>query len=112
MSKLFSFFNSKEGSLPEFSERADALRPTLSSMSSEQLLKVLIEVSKVWTYDYEERKPFMQELFDRLPQKMQVSLIACLTDCLPGREVSRDIPLALSQVKKEKLVEMTSSFAL
>ena len=54
----------------------------------------------------------MQELFDRLPQEMQVSVIACLTDCLPGREVSHDIPLALSQVKKEKLVEMVSSVAL
>ena len=33
MSRFFSFFKSKEGSLPEFSEKADALRPALSSMS-------------------------------------------------------------------------------
>lgn len=111
MSKLFSIFKHKQLSLPEFSEKVGAVRPYLSSMGSHEKLQILIDVSKVWTYDYDERKAFMQELFDLLSKDVQASLIELLKECIPGRDITEDVPLALSQIKKEKLDEFAAAFA-
>ena len=92
-------------SLPEFNQRVDELRPYLREMDVEKKIKTLIDVSKVWTYEYDERKGFMQEVFDTLPEGTQSSMVEFLSDCLPDQEVSQDIPLALSQIEKEKLDE-------
>ena len=109
MSKLFSFFKYKASySLPEFSERVETLRSHLRSMGAQQRVKALIDVSKIWTYDYDERKEFMQELFRLLPKEVQSSLTEFLTKCIPGQDITQDIPLALSQVKKEKLAEFAN----
>jgi len=53
----------------------------------------------------------MQELFDALPEKTQSSMIEFMSKCIPNRDVSKDIPLALSQIKKEKLDEFISLIA-
>lgn len=112
MSKFGSLFKKKETfSLPEFSERASKLRPFLNQMDVKKKVSSLIDVSKVWTYDYDERKEFMQELFDALPEKTQSSMIEFMSNCIPNRDVSKDIPLALSQIKKEKLNEFISLIA-
>jgi hypothetical protein len=112
MSKLFSLFRHKKFyPLPAFSERVAALRPHFGSMGAQKRVEALIDVSKVWTYDYDERKEFMQELFDLLPKEVQTSLIEFLTKCIPDRDITQDIPLALSQVKKEKLAEFATLIA-
>jgi hypothetical protein len=112
MSKLFSLFKHKEFyPLPEFSERVATLRPRLGSMGAQKRVEALIDVSKVWTYDYDERKEFMQELFNLLPKEIQSSLTEFLTKCIPSRDITQDIPLALSQVKKEKLAEFVTLIA-
>ena len=109
MSKLLSLFKHKgHYPLPEFSERVAALRPHLDSMETRKRVEALIDVSKVWTYDYEERKEFMQELFNLLPQEVQSSLTEFLTKCIPDRDITLDILLALSQVEKEKLAEFAT----
>ena len=112
MSKFGFLFRKKEQfSLPEFSERVDELRPYLKQMDVKKKVVALIDVSKVWTYDYDERKEFMQELFDALPEGTQVSMLEFLSKCIPNRDISKDIPLALSQIKKEKLDEFTTLIA-
>ncbi len=112
MSKLFPLFKREESyPLPEFSERVANLRPYLGSMGAQRQVEALIEVSKVWTYDYDERKEFMQELFNLLPKEVQSSLTEFLTKCIPGQDITQDIPLALSQVKKEKLAEFVTLIA-
>jgi len=109
MSRLSSLFKHKGSSyLPDFSVRAETLRPLLPSMGAKEKLQALIDVSKVWTYDYDDRKELMQELFEYLPKEVQTSLIEFLTECVPGQDINQDIPLALSQVKKEKLTEFAT----
>ncbi len=112
MSKLLSLFRHKNSyPLPPFSERVATLRPYLGSMGAQKRVEALIDVSKVWTYDYDERKEFMQELFNFLPKEIQSSLIDFLSKCIPGRNIVQDIPLALSEVKKEKLAEFVTLIA-
>ena len=111
MNKLFNLFKSDRHH-PEFEEKAEELRQELNSKNSYQLLELLIEVSKVWNYDFDERKDLMQELFDRLPKRVQEPLISYLSEKQKGFDVSSDIPYALSQAKKDELqllLEMISN---
>lgn len=105
MSKLFPLFKHKKAFyLPEFSIRQEALRLRLSSMGVKERVEALINVSKVWTYDYDERKELVQELYDLLPEPVQNSLIDFLSEHIFGQEIAGDIPHALHQVEKEKLL--------
>ena len=104
---MFTLFQKKEKFfLPEFSVRAEGVRATIGPLQPKELFKILIDVAKTWTYDYEERAPFIQELFDTLPKKSQEILLDFIQKSLPGSNPTKDFPHAICQIQKEKLDEV------
>ncbi len=104
---MFTLFRKKEKfSLPELSEKIGEVRATFGNLSPKQTIKILIDVAKVWTYDYKERAPFIQELFDLLPKKSQDILLDFIKKSLPNSDSDNDLPHAICKLEKEKLEEI------
>lgn len=93
--------------LPSFEVKAEPYRRHMHDMAPKEQVALLFDVAKVWTYAYEERAPFMEEIIHVLPQEVKDKLIEFLSRIVPGWNVSEDLPKALSVAKKESLEDFT-----